>query len=306
MKLIRFNLHTERPVLARLGAILRGGRVVDLRAATTRRLREAGEPNAEAISAIRVPGSIGLLIAGGAPAMAEAAATIEWAEALYAKQQDAEGGKGEKLFVTYDACRLHAPVRPTKLIMARFARDAGAKTPLSIVAKPLGAVVGPIRNIIRPYENAKMQFAPGIAIVIGRTCKALAEKDVAGAIGGYVPMADASLSQSDEDYGPFTLSMHDAFSPCGPWLDTELPKADATRVTGKVNGKMFDEYRLSDLPWSVARLVAHLSRIGFDPGDAVWIGGDTAAAIALDDTATTAIEGFDAMHSKVGLTQPPN
>ena len=83
MKLLRFNLKNENRTMARLGVLLRGDSVVDLRAATARYLSEVeGDSQAAQIAALRIPPDMIGYLQIGAPSRRLVDATLDWLKDL--------------------------------------------------------------------------------------------------------------------------------------------------------------------------------------------------------------------------------
>jgi hypothetical protein len=307
VRLVRYNLKTEKPVLARLGAILEGEIVVDLKAAYGRCLMERGEHYWKELSALVMPGSAIAFLTGGSASIDHLKTTCRWSETLLGKDSRAQGFYGEPLFTPYSDCRLHAPVRPTKLAVVRFPSDSAGG--LSISSKPVGTIVGPTRNIIPPAADLPLKFAPGVAIVIGRACRSIGEEEAEKAIAGYMLMTDVMLADSSGHYGDFTRSMYETFAPSGPWLQLgeTCTGIAAQTVSGFLNRKMIEQFELHSLAWSVRRTVSYLSKMGLEPGDAIWLGkaaGDNVAR--LGDQIATKVDLLGQLQNAVDTKQPPN
>lgn len=280
--------------------------VVDLRAAYARYLAERGEPFAQELSALRMPGSVAAFLEGGERNRAALHEVTPWAVSLAGQAANC-GLRGETLFMPLEQCRLHAPVRLAKLIAVRFPRE-GMDSP-RLVMKPAGTVVGPTRNVIVPHQEARLRFSPGLGVVIGKRCKSLAENKARAAVAGYTVMSEFQVADGPDAADPFTCAMFESFAPSGPWLtlaDTVEP--EHMRVSGSVNGARVDDYRLADLPWSLHRIVAFLSRMGLDPGDTIWLGREpeNEQTLGLDDAATASVSGIGEISNRLGLHQPSN
>jgi hypothetical protein len=270
-------------------------------------LLERGEAHWKELSALAMPGNAIALLGGGPAALDRLKTTCRWSEALLAKDSAAQGFHGEPLFTPYSDCRLHAPVRPTKLVVVRLPAERDGRP--SISSKPIGTIVGPTRNIIPPQADVPLKFAPGIAIVMGRPCRSVGEEDAGKAIAGYTLMTDVMLGDPCEHYGEFTRSMYESFAPSGPWLQLDLGDdgIDSEVVSGFLNGNLVEQFRLGSLPWSVRRTVAYLSKMGFEPGDAIWLGkaaGDHEAR--LGDRIGTKVDILGELLNAVDTKQPPN
>src|SRR5688572_21692143 len=221
MRLARFNRHVEAPSLARLGVVLPGDTVADLRAGYALFLSASGEPQALEVATLRIPGTLSALIAANAPASSELADVVQWLGKEAASDPHAVGLRGEPLFTPLQECRLHAPVRLTNLFIAQ--RNYGAAMP-TFTMKPSAAVVGPARDIRLPSGVTEVSCAPGLALVIGRGCRDIEASDAIDFVGGYFVMTNVTIPSKGASHA-FDEGMHETFAPSGPWLTThdEVP-----------------------------------------------------------------------------------
>ena len=58
--------------------------------------------------------------------------------------------------------------------------------------KPSTAVVGPARDIRLPTEVTELSCAPGLAVVLGKSCRDVAQSDADDVIAGYFVMTNVS------------------------------------------------------------------------------------------------------------------
>jgi hypothetical protein len=304
MRLVRFNRHSESPTLARLGAVLPDDRVVDLRAAYARYLVEVeGDPQGREIAVLRMPPAIGSFLQLGQAGCDALTSVLGWIGTLSGTPHAGRGLADEELFAQLSDCRLHAPVRLTKLIVAD--PDAAVDGLPHLVLKPHAAVVGPTRDITFPAGAGALGFAAGIAVVIGTKCKNIAEADCPGCIAGYTVMTDVKIVDPSVGYDAFSSRMFESFSPSGPWLATpeEIEAIDERRIRGSVNGELCQDYCLRDLPWTVARIISFASRMGLDAGDAIWVGSAVPVGVArqlrADDVVEASLDGLGMIRNRI-------
>jgi 2-keto-4-pentenoate hydratase/2-oxohepta-3-ene-1,7-dioic acid hydratase in catechol pathway len=78
------------------------------------------------------------------------------------------------------------------------------------------------------------------------------------------------------------------------------------RISARVNDKAVRESSTRDMPWSIAQLISHVSKImKLEPGDMLLVGtpkdrADAAVPLQLGDTLDTEIEGVGKLRNKVG------
>ncbi|MFM1817015.1 MAG: hypothetical protein RLZ98_3710, partial [Pseudomonadota bacterium] len=117
MRLVSYVHGTELARQRRLGVLLDGDVIADVRAGAARYLAEEEKDlQAEAIAALRVPVECAALLAAGPHAMGLVERTVAWLKALAASDKAATGLGGEALFMARAEARLFAPLSPTKII----------------------------------------------------------------------------------------------------------------------------------------------------------------------------------------------
>lgn len=252
MKLLRFNLHSEPRTMSRLGVLLKGDRVVDLRAAAGRYLADVErDPQAAELAALRLPPDLMRYLQIGAPAKALVEATVAWLSDL-AAADDATGLDGRKLIAALADCRLHAPVRhPGKAIAvgrnySEHLEEMGTVLPGAVPAswnKATSAIIGPHRDIVKPRVVERLDYETELALVIGVTCKNVPEARAYEVIAGYTVMSDITardIVRIERQEGHQLLGkMFDTFAPQGPWLVTadEIPDPMNLAIRTRVNGE---------------------------------------------------------------------
>src|SRR6476620_10010207 len=162
-------------------------------------------------------------------------------------------------------CRSHAaepvidpPSEPT--LCAKF-RNALA---------PAGATVS------LPAVSEKVDYEAEVAFVIGRRCTQVDPADAVDAVAGYMLLND--LSARDLQFATpqwMPGKVFDGSAPCGPALVTpdEAGAPDEISFSLDLNGERMQEATTADLIFTVAQLVARLSRwMTLEPGDIVSTG----------------------------------
>ena len=301
MRLARFNRHVEVPTLARLGVVLASDTVADLRAGYAAFLHERGDAQAIEIAAIRVPGTVSALIASDALARSELAEVVTWLGEMAAADAQARGLRGEPLFTPLAACRLHAPIRLTNLIVAND--NYGDASP-AFTMKPSIAVVGPSRDIRLPKDVTEVSCAPGLAVVVGKACRDVAESDADDVIAGYFVMTNVS-ARSRGRARSFEAGMYETFAPSGPWLVTkdDVANAMALDVEMRVDGQVRRRFSTASMAWPINRLIAFLSGMTLQPGDVIWSGaaegGRDEPAVQLNSHVESIVDGVGNIRNRV-------
>lgn len=179
--------------------------------------------------------------------------------------------------------KLLAPVQPTKVIaLWNNFGQLREKLQLGLPEEPLYLLKSPNSwsaheaPIPLPRGGGKVVFEGELGIVIGRRCASVSEADAPAHVFGYTCGNDVTLADvlnRDASFTQWTRAKGiDGFCPLGPAVATGLDPA-ALRVKTLLDGQVRQDYPISDMTFSVARLV---SRISVDmtllPGDVILCG----------------------------------
>jgi 2,4-didehydro-3-deoxy-L-rhamnonate hydrolase len=217
--------------------------------------------------------------------------------------------------------RLGAPVpRPGQVICIGLnyrdhAGEQGKPAPAAplLFAKSPGAVAGPRDPIPVPGADCLPDYEVELAVVIGRTARAVATSDALAHVGGWMVANDVSARRWQADDGQwFRAKSSDGFLPCGPWLTTAEDVADhrSLRLTTTIAGTVLQDAPVSDLIHDVPALIAWISRtITLRPGDIICTGtpGGVGAArspkrfLQPGETVVCAITGLGSLANPVVL-----
>ena len=127
-----------------------------------------------------------------------------------------------------------------------------------------------------PSASEMVDYEAEVAFVIGRRCNQVDAAEALGAVAGYMLLND--LSARDLQFATpqwMPGKVFDGSAPCGPALVTpdEAGAPDEISFALDLNGERMQEASTSDLIFSVAELVARLSRwMTLEPGDVVSTG----------------------------------
>jgi 2-keto-4-pentenoate hydratase/2-oxohepta-3-ene-1,7-dioic acid hydratase in catechol pathway len=180
--------------------------------------------------------------------------------------------------------RLLAPLPdPDKIVCIGLnyrshAAEAGIDPPEhpTFFAKFRNALAAPGATVELPAASEKVDYEAEVAFVVGRRCQDVEPDQALDAIAGYTLLND--LSARDLQFATpqwMPGKVFDGSAPCGPAIVTpdEAGAADAISFTLDLNGERMQDASTSDLIFSVAELVARLSRwMTLEPGDIVSTG----------------------------------
>ncbi len=182
--------------------------------------------------------------------------------------------------------RIGAPiVRPSAVICvgqnyAAHARESGAEPPAVpiLFLKTPNTVVGPDDAVTIPRGSEKTDWEVELGVVIGARTAYLDSPDEAAAhIAGYVVCNDVSERAFQMEVSGGQWSKGKAafgFNPTGPWLVTpDEVDVQNLRLRSFVNGEPRQDSSTSDMIFSVAEIVHHISQyMTLEPGDLILTG----------------------------------
>lgn len=162
-----------------------------------------------------------------------------------------------------------APSTPTKIIgIGLNYRVHAEEMKMSLPGEPVlffkppSAILAPRGVIAIPPESGRVDYEAELAVVIGRECRNVAEKDTDAFILGYTAFNDVTardLQSKDGQWG--RAKGFDTFAPFGPFIETELPHPEDRRIRALLNGQAVQDSRTSDMIFPVRFLVSWVSRI---------------------------------------------
>ncbi|ANW19071.1 fumarylacetoacetate hydrolase family protein [Streptomyces clavuligerus] len=204
--------------------------------------------------------------------------------------------------------RLLAPVRPGKIVaVGRNYADHIAETGMGAPAvprlffKPPSAVIGPDEPIHYPPQSRQVEHEAELAVVIGRTTRAVPAADALSHVFGYTCANDVTARDIQKADGqPSWAKAFDTFCPLGPWITTGLDPADL-EIQCHINGERRQHARTSRLLTPVADLIAYISAaVTLDPGDIILTGTPAGVGpIAPGDTVEVSISGVGTLSNPV-------
>ena len=172
---------------------------------------------------------------------------------------------------------------------AAHAAESGAPPPTSpiIFFKHPNTVVGAYDAVRIPRGSGRTDWEVELAVVIGPRARYLDSPDEALAhVAGYTVSNDLSEREFQLELSGGQWSKGkccETFNPLGPWLvpADEVPDPQDLRLRSFVNGQPRQDSNTSDMIFSVAYLVWHLSQfLVLDPGDVINTGTPQGVALS--------------------------
>jgi 2-keto-4-pentenoate hydratase/2-oxohepta-3-ene-1,7-dioic acid hydratase in catechol pathway len=150
--------------------------------------------------------------------------------------------------------------------------------------KTPNTLVGPGDPIVIPaflkaygFEDFRVDYEAELAIIIGRRCKDVPEKDALGHIYGFACYNDVSQRniQTSDRSGWFRGKSFDTFGPIGPCLVPSEDIADPQNlaIRCRLNGEVVQESNTSFMIFSIPEIVAFVSKnFTLEQGDIISTG----------------------------------
>ena len=154
----------------------------------------------------------------------------------------------------------------------------------AIVIKPRTTLNGATSDIVCPSFVSKLDYEIELAVIIGKDCKNISEKEAKEAVFGYMILNDASARDIQAKDKQFTRAKgFDTFAPCGPWITTadEISDPQNLKMVTKVNGDIRQNSSTSNMHLTVYSIVSLLSKaMTLEKGDIISTG--TPAGVMLN------------------------
>ena len=185
--------------------------------------------------------------------------------------------------VPRDAVRLAMPMRPGKVLAVwNNFRALIEKMSLRVPAEPLyfikspNAYLDPGATIKKPACDSRIIFEGELAVVIGRTCRAVSERNALEHVFGYTCANDVTavdILTRNPDFAQWCRAKgYDTFCPLGPSIETGLDPAALT-IRTRLNGGERQRYPMNDAVFGVPQLVSRLSNdMTLNAGDVILCG----------------------------------
>lgn len=136
-----------------------------------------------------------------------------------------------------------------------------------VFTKPADALTGPFDNVsIHPDAQGMLDYEGELTVVMGKDAKNVSEADALSYVLGYTVGNDVSARNfqlPDTSGGQFCYAKSfDGFAPIGPCIVSPslVPDPQKLRLETRVNGAVRQTTSTDDMIFSVAKIIAHLSR----------------------------------------------
>jgi 2-keto-4-pentenoate hydratase/2-oxohepta-3-ene-1,7-dioic acid hydratase in catechol pathway len=204
--------------------------------------------------------------------------------------------------------RLLAPVTPGKIVcVGRNYADHAAETGSDVPPEPLiflkatTSLLAPEGEVVYPSISKRVDHEAELAVVIGARCRFVSEADALNFVFGYTAANDVTARDLQTSDGQWSRAKgFDTFCPVGPWIDTRYDPSNR-RITCQVNGQKRQDSSTSDMIFSVARIISHISQaMTLEPGDLILTGTPSGiSAVNIGDVMTVEVEGLGTLSNRV-------
>lgn len=179
---------------------------------------------------------------------------------------------------------LLAPLRPGKIIAIGLnyrdhIAEGGFETPDRpfILAKLVSSVIGPADWIeFDPEITSRVDWEVELGVIIGTRARRVPESEALEHVFGYTVANDVSARDLQFSEAQWVRCKGlDTFCPIGPCIVTsdEIPDPQALELSTRVNGVEVQRSNTAQMLFSVAELIAYLSRtFTLEPGDLILTG----------------------------------
>ncbi len=249
---------------------------------------------------------------------------LDWAAQLVADADDASAE------TAHDRCevRLHAPVGPAGKVLClatnyeSHLKEGGGKRTIQtprVFMKPTGnTLCGDGDPILITPQSRFPDYEGELAVIIGRTCRAIEPADALDCVGGYTCCNDISERRlrvwersEDQDWDSFFDWLN------GKWFDNSLPLGPCLvparfiadphdlQLQTRVNGQLRQETSTGLMIFSIPQIIAFISQImTLQPGDIIAT-GTPAGVGAVTDTPLQPGDTVEVEISEIGTLSNP-
>ena len=165
----------------------------------------------------------------------------------------------------------------------------GSEAPkfMSLFPRFARSFTGHGQPLIRPPENATLDYEGEVAVVIGRGGRRIAEADAYGHIAG-ITLCNEGTIRDWVRHAKFNVTQGknwDKSGAIGPWMVrfADPAQLDAARIITRVNGEVRQDDTLDRMVFPIRRQIAYISTFTtLAPGDIIVTGTPTGAGARFD------------------------
>ena len=174
--------------------------------------------------------------------------------------------------------KLLAPVDPKLAFMTalNFKSHLGDREPAAypgLFTIPVGSIIGPEDDIVRPAESKNLHYEAEMVVVVGKRAENVPLEDAADYIFGVTIGNDVSERDwQSSDIQWLRAKGTRGFNAVGPHLVKGLDHTNLD-IEGRLNGERVQGQTSSDMLFDMNYMVHYISKyFTLEPGDIIWSG----------------------------------
>ena len=171
-------------------------------------------------------------------------------------------------------------------------------------------LVGHSQSIRKPLASDRVDWEGELAVIIGRSGRAIPKSEALSHVAGYACFNDVSIRDWQRHTGQFSPGKNfPSTGPFGPWLVTteDIPDPHSLTLITRVNGKEMQRTSTDDLIFDVPALIEYISTFTpLAPGDIISTG--TPGGVGHARKPPVYLKGGDSVEveiSNIGVLQNP-
>ncbi len=173
-----------------------------------------------------------------------------------------------------------------------------------IFMKPVTSLIGHGEAITLPRQSRQVTAEAELAIIIGESCKDIAEAEAHSVIAGYTTAIDVTAKDIHAKNPRFLQrsKSYDTFFSFGPYFITADEYTDLKQIIVKtvLNGEEAHHNTVANMMYKPSFIVSYFSQImTLNPGDVIMTGTPGSVVIRDGDFVECQIDGFKALRNPV-------
>ena len=212
--------------------------------------------------------------------------------------------------------RFKTPIDPVKiwcvgLNYREHAKEANMEIPDEpcVFMKPTTCLAAHGEAIKIPGHDklGRVDYEGELAVIMGKNCRNVGEKDAIDYVLGYSCFNDVSARVLQKKDGQWIRAKgFDTFGPFGPVLLLKKSILPETRIKTRLNGTVVQDASFADMIFSVPFIISHISRFAtLEAGDVIATGTPSGVgAIEHGDVVEVEIEGLGTLRNPIEAEAP--
>ncbi|PYS49759.1 MAG: FAA hydrolase family protein [Acidobacteria bacterium] len=191
--------------------------------------------------------------------------------------------KDEQVAFKIDSVEFLPAVYPEKILAigrnyVDHAIEGGAEPPKAplVFTKLPNSLSAHRSPIVLPTISTQVDYEAELAVVMGRRCRRVSEREALDYVFGYTLINDVSARDLQFGDGQWVRGKGlDTFAPLGPFITTrdEIEDAHSLNIEGRLNGEVMQSSNTGKMIFRVPYLISYISQgITFEPGDVIATG----------------------------------